>query len=149
MIVREHMEVELVPVSPTDSCERALAIMRAGSLDALPVLDHERLVGLVTELDIRRRAPLSARRGDDPDALLPHLKVSGVMTLAPAAVAPSAPLVEAAALMLERGLFALPVLERERLIGIVTVRGILSAFVDLAAGTPATRVAPLRAGATR
>ena len=122
MIVKDRMDRHLLTLSATESCERALALMEAAGVDSLPVVEGTRLIGVVSELDIRRRAPRSTANADtNPSVLFPYVRVMGVMTYAPPSCAPSTSLAEAAALMLGRGLSALPVIERGRLVGIITM----------------------------
>lgn len=127
------MDVDLLPVSPTDSCERAIALMKAAAVDLLPVVDGGRLVGTVTEAEIRRRAPQQVALGQssDPEGLFSLARVSGVMSYAPPTVTPDAPLADAVRTMLERGISSLAVVEGDRLVGLLTPRSILAALRDL------------------
>ncbi len=132
--VTDFMDRDLLPISPDESCDRALAIMEAAGVDDLPVLEGNRLVGMVNELDIRRRAPqetAAPSRASTQDNLFPHVRISGVMTYAPAAVRPQASLAEAVTLMREKAARSLPVVEDGRLVGVVTIRTLLSALLDL------------------
>lgn len=132
--VMDHMERELLTISPVDSCERALAVMEAAGVGDLPVLEGDRLVGMVSELDIRRFVPRETDVDGDrdgPDPLLRHIKVAGVMSYAPPTIRPTAPLVDAAALMHQRAVTNVPVVEHGQLVGIVTVRTILAALIGL------------------
>lgn len=134
--VTDFMDRDLLPISPDQTCDRALAIMEAAGVDDLPVLEGNRLVGMINELDIRRRAPQevnSPGQAVNQEDLFPHIRVSGVMTYAPATVRPQGSLAEAAALMRENRMRSLPVIEEGRLVGILTIRTVLSALVDLLA----------------
>ena len=134
MLVQDHMESDLLTVTPTDTCERALALMNAAGVDALPVVEGERLVGLVSEVGIRRRAPglVTATDGHlDVEAVLPYVRIGGVMTIAPATIAPGAPLAEAVSRMSHDGTAILPVVDgKDHLVGILSFRSLL----DLLAG---------------
>jgi CBS domain-containing protein len=107
--------------------------MRLGRIRHLPVLDDEgALVGIVSQRDLFRGA-LARALGYGAHAqqkLLGQLLVKEVMTNDPVAVAPDAPLADAARLMLERKIGALPVVENGRLVGILTE----SDFVKRCAG---------------
>jgi len=130
VLVRDQMERELLTVSPTESCERALALMEAAGVDSLPVTEGARLVGMVSELDIRRRAPQTESHAS-ASALFPYVRVMGVMTYAPPTCGCATDLAEAAALMLDKGLTALPVVESERLVGMLTTRSVLATLRGL------------------
>ena len=104
--------------------------MSAGDIGRLPVLEGERLVGIVTEQDIRRRAPALATQ-EAEEALLANVNVGGVMSCFPITVAPDASIAEATTMILEHDVSALPVIEKGRLVGILTLRDLLWAFSEV------------------
>lgn len=139
MLVMDLMDRDLTPISPGDSCERALAMLEATGVECLPVLEGRRLVGLVTELDIRRRAPQQAPTNGHylpPDDLFPHVKVAGVMSYAPATIPPRASLAEAAATMRDKGCSPLPVVDGGQLVGMLWTRSLIEALIDLLQARP-------------
>jgi acetoin utilization protein AcuB len=124
------MTREVIAVTPEDSCERAQVIMQAAGIGRLAVLDARRLVGILTDGDLRRRVPYAPQAADrlrSQQLLLPHVKVGGVMTYAPLIAFPATVLDEAAALMRERGIGTLPILDGDRLVGILTRGDVLRA----------------------
>jgi CBS domain-containing protein len=108
-------------------------------ISGMPVVDGERLVGVISETDIlfkERTAPVRdglvdwlVHYGEDPpDAKLAARTVGEAMT-APAVTIGSRKLVaEAAALMLDLGIDRLPVVDGEELVGIVTRTDLVRAF---------------------
>jgi acetoin utilization protein AcuB len=142
--VKDHMTREVITITPSESCQKALLMMQEAGIHHLPVVERERLVGILTERDILRRAP-EVRRAIDPGSrnrLLSLVNVGGVMTYAPATVSPRSSLREAAAVMLERRIGCLPVIRNGRLIGIFTTRdaiGILAGHSNGAHGEVAER----------
>lgn len=97
--------------------EEALNSMDEYHFHHLPVVDERRrLVGIVSDLDIRRAA--DTRKAT----------VADVMTLAPQSVSHNAPPLDALRLMLERGFHSVPVLEAGKLIGIITSTDFLREF---------------------
>lgn len=113
-------------------------MMHSAGVNHLPVIEQDRLVGILTERDIHRRAP-EQRRGAEAGSrkkLLSVVNVGGVMTYAPATVAPGASLREAIGLMLERRIGCLPVIRRGRLVGIFTTRDAMAVLAS--ARNPAT-----------
>ena len=118
------MTRDVITIAPSESCQKALLMMHEAGINHLPVVERERLVGILTERDIHRRAP-ELRRAIEPGSkkrLLSLVNVGGVMTYAPATVSPRSSLREAAAVMLKRRIGALPVIRNGRLIGIFTTR---------------------------
>jgi acetoin utilization protein AcuB len=119
--VADRMTREVITINPSDSCERALSIMRKSLIKHLPVLEGKRLVGILTERDIQRRLPRIRVFGSTNEGkLLTLVKVGGVMTYGPVTVTPVVPLREAAAIMLKYGIGSLPVVQQGDLVGILT-----------------------------
>jgi CBS domain-containing protein len=115
-------ELELAPVVATDPDESiadAADRMRFYEVGSLAVLEHGSLVAIITERDI---AWLVADRSD-PD----RLSVRFYMTSEPVTIDADADVREAGALMLGIGVRHLPVMDGERLVGMVSVRDVLMA----------------------
>ena len=118
----------LVTVSPTDSLAAAVELMRRHRLDHLPVVERNTLVGIVTAWDLEAAAPsaattLTVREVRDR---LSRIPVRRAMTRDVIAVAPETPLAEAARLMRDRDLGALPVVRADEVVGILTVSDLLA-----------------------
>lgn len=120
MIVGNRMTKEPITVGPDDLLIRASHKMQAGGFRRLPVVSDGKLVGIVTERDLREH------RG-----YLEHTKINGVMTENPVTVVPATTLEEASRILLERQIGGLPVVADGRLIGIITTSDILNAFLDV------------------
>lgn len=109
----------------------AAEMMRARKIRHLPVVDRDdRLVGIVTDRDLRHVIfdPALLDRVPDFREALRTLTVGEVMTAAVITVRPSAEVREAARLMHEGKIGALPVVDRDRVVGIVTETDVLRAF---------------------
>jgi len=119
MIVGNRMTKEPITVDPDDLLIRASHKMQAGGFRRLPVVSAGRLVGIVSERDLREH------RG-----YFEHTKINGVMTENPVTVTPATTLEEAAQTLVERQIGGLPVVENGRLVGIITTSDILKAFLD-------------------
>lgn len=117
-----------ITVSVTDTCQWALSVMSAAGLHHLPVLDSGRLVGIVTEADVLRRAPAPIEGNRvlaRSSSILGHTSVAGVMTYGVVTVSRSTSLANAMSLMVDRGIGSLPVVESEIVVGIVTHADVL------------------------
>jgi CBS domain-containing protein len=86
---------------------------------ALPVLDGQHLVGIITERDLTA----ALAEGADPAST----PVSAYMTPAPAVLGGDSDLAEAALKMLELGVRHLPIVQRGRLVGVLSIRDLLGA----------------------
>jgi acetoin utilization protein AcuB len=120
MLVSKRMTEEPITVAADELLIRASHKMQSGGFHRLPVVQEGKLVGILTDRDLREH------RGH-----LEHIKVNGVMSEKPVTVSPGATLEEAAQIMLERQFGGLPVVEDGRLVGIITASDILTAFLDV------------------
>lgn len=121
MKVKNWMITEVIVVSPQDTIERAIQLMKIHSIRHLPVVEGDKLVGLVTESDLR---PYLTQ-----DKLV--LPLREVMILDPITVSPETYIDEAAKLIYKYKIGGLPVVNQGKLVGIITVTDILEAFIEL------------------
>ena len=117
-------------IGPELSVRQAFFTMRREGFRHLPVVDDDRLVGMVTDRDLRRPDVT-----DEPDGwhefyqLDADYEVRHVMTTDPITTSPGAPLERTLDLLLERRFGALPVVDKnDRLIGILTSFDLHRAF---------------------
>jgi acetoin utilization protein AcuB len=134
MSVRERMSGAVVSVGPDASLAAAATAMRDRKIRHLPVVDsHGQLVGIVTARDLRQALFAPALDAEDADlrSMLGALRVGDVMTRTVVSVGAAASIRDAARVMYERRLGALPVVDGGRLVGILTETDVLEAFQDL------------------
>ncbi len=115
--VGEIMTRDVITVSPEDTVERAVRVMVDHDIGSVVVADAEQAVGVFTERDLTRRIL------EEPDLL--HRKVGGVMSSPIVSTSPDVQVIEAFDLMNARNIRRLPIVEDERLVGIVTERDLL------------------------
>jgi len=120
MIVAELMTPKPVTVAPSDTLQTALERMEAGRFRQVPVVDEDRLVGILTDRDTRPHI-----------GQLAHTRVDAVMSAHPFSVRPSAPVEKAAHLLITNKIGSLPVVEDGKLVGIVTASDMLRALEAL------------------
>ena len=130
MKVRELMTGAPITVSPDTSVLDARRLMLKERIRHLLVTDDRRLVGIITDRDIRLNLPSQATSLSmwEVNYLLAKLTVGQVMTKGVIIIGPDQDARAAAQLMLEHKVGALPVLDGEVLIGILTETDILRAF---------------------
>jgi CBS domain-containing membrane protein len=124
MKVRDVMTHEVATLDRNDELSMAEDLMRLGRIRHLPVIDEEtgEIAGLVSERDLFRGA-LSRALGYGEAAerrIAKTIRVKEVMTTDVVTAEADTSLAEAAKLMLKRKIGCLPVVERGKLIGIVT-----------------------------
>ena len=130
MLVRNWMTSSPTVVSPATSVALARELVVTQRIRHLPVCEGERLVGIVTDRDIRTALP-------SPSALisvwearhtLDQLSVGDVMTRSVITITEYAPIAEAVRLMVAHRIGGLPVTREERLVGILSETDLLGAF---------------------
>jgi predicted transcriptional regulator len=126
--VREVMSYKIVTLSADDHLDLAEDIMRLGQLRHMPVLEGNRLVGVVSGRDLLA-ASLSKTLDFDPQERRTHIcsvEVREVMSSDLFTVSPDAPLEMAASLMVKHKIGCLPVAESDGvLVGLLTETDLL------------------------
>lgn len=126
MFVREWMSTPVIAISGEASVVAALRVMEINGVRRLPVLDGDRLEGIVTRDDIHSLLGHGEGMAREQETPVKTLMRSPVVT-----VAPDDTLERAAELMLEREISGLPVLEQDRLAGVITESDVFRAFTRL------------------
>ena len=132
MRVKDLISRTPVTVRPETPVLEARRMMLERRVRHLLVTEHERLVGIVTDRDIRLNMPSPATTLSvwELNYLLARLTVGEVMTKSVIVVDPHRDAREAAALLLSEKIGALPVMDGETLVGIVTETDFLRAFAQ-------------------
>lgn len=139
--VGEWMTPAPVTVAPSTPVPKVQGLMRHRRIRHLPVVEDGRLVGIITDRDVRtvEPSPATSLAAGEMRYLLDRLTVRAVMTRPVITVEPREALAEAVRLMLENRIGGLPVMEGERLVGILTEVDLLRAFsttLGVRAGRP-------------
>ncbi|MEM3819497.1 MAG: CBS domain-containing protein [Nitrososphaerota archaeon] len=112
----KNVVMKVPTVNISDSIAKAARIMLENTVKGLPVSGHDdRIVGIITVDDIGRAA----------EKLYPSLKIREIMTRDPITISADSTIGKALVLMRENGISRLPVVENNRLVGLVTIRDII------------------------
>ena len=133
MLVGRRMRTSLITVTKEATLAQARELFHSHRIRHLPVVEGDRLLGIVTDRDIRQAAPSSAA-GFKPDqiaAFLAQIPVTEAMVRNVRTVSPFTTVEEAAKLMIEHKIGCLPVTEADKLVGIITETDILGVLVDV------------------
>ena len=132
MFVRDRMTANPITISPSTPVYEALKIMKENRIRRLPVVDGGVLVGIVTELDLLRVSPSPATSLSiyEIHYLMSKVSVKEAMTVDVITVDPGTLIEDAALLLRQRKIGGLPVLERGKLVGIITETDIFDAFLE-------------------
>lgn len=108
-------------ISPNATVFEAIQLMADKSVGALPVVDNSRLVGIISERDYARKVTLKGRSSKDTP-------VRDIMTQELLTATPSDSIAECIRVMTEKRVRHLPVLEGNKMIGIVSIGDVLKWF---------------------
>ncbi len=123
MKVGDWMEKKLITIDKETTIQDAVSLMKKHSIRHLPVLEGKRLVGLVTDGDMRQIFVAS---------LIEELAIDDVMIKDPITVTVDTEIEEAAKIIYYNKIGALPVIdEGNEILGIITVADIMAAFIEL------------------
>jgi CBS domain-containing protein len=144
------MSTDPLTIGPEASLRQASEVMRRGGMRHLPVVrDGGRLIGIITDRDLVHAAlvPALANRMSWDARHLKAPRVRDGMTWRVQTTRPDATLVEAGHVMLERHIGSLPVVEGDRLVGILTEHDVLKALSPDIGPDPGDELDTGRAGA--
>lgn len=142
MFVKWRMTPNPIVIDPELSILDALHIMKEKKVRRLPVVAHGKLVGIVTERDLRESPSLKATSLSiyELNYLLAKTPVKEVMTKDPITVTPDTTIEEAAVIMRDNEISGLPVVEDGKVVGIVTETDIFDMLVKLLGFRKGTRI---------
>ena len=133
MLVHDIMQSRVITATPRTGVPDALGVLRTRGVRHLVIVDGETLVGIVSDRDLKQAGALDERLG--------QWTIGEIMTRSVITIEPSAPVEDAAQVMLAEKISALPVTHGDRLVGIVTETDIVRLFVRaLGASEPSSRI---------
>lgn len=133
MLVRDFMTAELTTLQETDNLLDAAMVFVRSSFRHLPVLRDKRLVGIITERDVKQFAPslLSRTSPEEYNQVMETTPISRVMTRDPLTLKPDQSMFEAVNLLYSKRIGCLPVVEEGKLVGIITTTDMLALLIRL------------------
>jgi acetoin utilization protein AcuB len=143
MLVQDVMRSTVVTITPKTTLPQAIRLVQQRGIRHLPVVDNDKLVGIVSDRDLKlaMASPATSLEVRELNYLLDRLAVAEIMTRSVMTIAPMFPMEEAARLMVKEKISALPVTEGGRLVGIVTETDVLELLVKaMGAGEPSSRL---------
>jgi acetoin utilization protein AcuB len=122
MLVGQIMSQKIVTISPDKRVGQALKLLQKHQIRHLPVMKRDRMVGWITSRDLREVLLAS---------MLEEIKVGDVMVQAPISVTADTEVEEAARLIHEHKIGGMPVMEGDKLAGVITMMDLISAFISM------------------
>lgn len=135
MKVRDRMTTDVKTVQMDTSVAEAFRMMKDNNIRRLPVLDKDKLVGIITLTDLNQAAPSSATTLSihELNYLLAKTKIKDILPKKQKVITvrPENYIETAAKIMRSNKISGLPVLDNEKLVGIVTETDIFDALIDI------------------
>ena len=131
--VKEMMSKDLTFVSPTERLIHARRLMIESHVGRLPVIEDEKLVGMITSkdlmrafIDFRKKVPEKYQKSQIKEVL-----IEDIMSTNPTFVTKDMSITEVSEIMMETGFNGLPVVEDDKVVGIITQTDILKLIEKL------------------
>ena len=133
MKVSDRMTREVSTLEEEQSLREALTLQNLHRIRHIPVVADGRVVGILTDRDLKRATPsiLSGIDQKQYDDLLETIRVGQIMTRNPYTVTPATPLKHVAEILIDHKFGALPVIENNLLVGIITEIDLLRVLYEM------------------
>ncbi len=126
-LVRDYMTADPTTLGPDEPLLQAVLTIRSLSIRHVPIMEDGQLVGLITDRDIGRASPsiLSRTSEEEYNEVFQKNQIRRVMAKNPTSISPDALLGDAVTLMRENKWGCLPVVENDKLVGILTMTDVI------------------------
>ncbi len=134
MLVKEWMATHPIVVDENTSIMKATQLLKEHDIRRVPVVRHNRLVGIVSDRDLKEAAPSKATSLDVHELyyLLSEIKVKDIMTPNPITLRENDSVEKAAVIMLENRISGLPVVnDRHEVVGMITQTDIFKVMIGI------------------
>lgn len=133
MRVKDRMRRSLVSVTQSDTLDHALMTLKRFNIRHLPVVKDDHVVGMLSDRDVKKAtpSPFDYPTAEEFRAFTSKVTVNEIMTKEVVTVSPLTPIEEAACLMKEKRIGALPVIQDGRLIGMLTETDVLCIMTEM------------------
>lgn len=139
MLVEQAMTSDVCCVTLDTTIEKALALTTAHRIRHLPVVENDKLVGIISDRDLRNAMPSCL--GENESRSLAETPVSAIMKTDVITAHPLDFVEDAANTLFQKRIGCLPVVSGDKLIGIITERDILHTLVEMmGVSSPTSRV---------
>lgn len=135
MLTKDWMSKDVISLNVTDTLRHAVNVSTESHISIMPVLEDGKLVGIVTDRDLKRASPSDATFLDIQEIVyhLSRLEVGAIMSRNPITVPPDFTMEETAEVLLANEISGVPVVDHEgNVIGIITKNDLFKAMISLA-----------------
>ncbi len=133
VLVKDWMTSNPYTVSPSTHLTKAIKLMKESNIRRLPVVKDNKLVGIVTDGDIREAGPsdLSSLGKYESNYLLSGMVIEDVMTKDPIIVSSQDTIREITEIMMNKKFGGFPVVDDTELVGIITVSDVFKVLLEV------------------
>jgi len=134
MFVSDWINTKVFTVSPDDNISLAIKLLKEKNIKHLPVIkENRKVVGILSDRDIKDYTPSKATTLDIHELhyVLFNTRVKEIMVKKVYTTTPRTPIEEAAMVMFDRNIGCLPVVEKDKLVGIISDRDIFRVLIDI------------------
>jgi len=134
MLVKNWMSKDVIAVDVDDSMQDASYLLREHNINILPVMEKDTMVGVITDKVLKQASPSDATTLDMHELLflISKIKVRDLMRTPVVTVLPDHTVEEAAAILLEKKIAGLPVVdEKGQVVGIITRSDLFRVLISL------------------
>jgi len=133
MYVRHWMATDVVTVSPDDPVTLAIRLMREKNIRHLPVVEKNKLVGILSDRVIKDYLPSEATTLDifELHYLLGQVRIRKIMRSPVFSAPPDTPVEEAALLLHDHQISCLPIVEGDKVVGMITDKDMYTALIHI------------------
>lgn len=131
--IKNLMTTNVITLKLSDTLYTAEKRLRTNHIRHIPVIDEGKLIGLISLSDLKRISFIDAynKEGTVDTAIYNMLSVEDLMIKNPITVTPDTTILEVSKLLASKEFHSLPVVENEKLVGIITTTDLLHFFIDL------------------
>jgi len=134
MLVKDWMSKEVITVSVDHSMYQATQKLKDHNIQILPVLKKDKLVGVITDRDLKKASASDATTLEIHELLyaLSRIKIKGIMTKDPVTVSPDFTVEETAEILLNNRISGVPVVnEKNKVVGVITKTDLFKVLISL------------------
>ncbi|QGU95779.1 CBS domain-containing protein [Clostridium bovifaecis] len=124
MRIRDIMHFEVIMLNPEDTARKALEVMNEKKINGAPVVDKDRkLQGIIVKADVYRFLIEEGHYDTYP--------ISNIMTKEVVTADIDEDIIDVAQKIIDNEIVAIPVLEEEKVIGLVSIENLIQHFIDI------------------
>ncbi|MDH5459093.1 MAG: CBS domain-containing protein [Nitrospinota bacterium] len=136
MKVKDLMSKKLFTVGPEDMLDKVFFLFNFEAIRHLPVVEKGKVVGVISDRDMKKimgaRKKIVTEKVDGTQFTVHARRVRTLMDRGVTTIGPDDQAADAAAIMAKRKIGCLPVVKKDKLVGMITSTDILRAYVKLA-----------------